>query len=181
MDELGPGLYEVLVTERLRTVLDQLSAPVVVDERPLSSADAADRIAWHVSRQIERALLDVSDGNRVRVGVRVARALLERLGELAVVEDDAAPVDPASVLQALLRRNPDGTSATLDAPLIPLLDTTLLTNAPGRTHVWSQLRSEIESADSIDVVMAFIRRSGIAPLLDRAAPSLRRRPIRCGS
>ena len=54
----------------------------------------------------------------------------------------------------------------LDAPLIPLLDTTLLTNAPGEPTLWSQLRSEIESADSIDVVMAFIRRSGIAPLLD---------------
>ena len=51
-------------------------------------------------------------------------------------------------------------------PLIPLLDTTLLTNAPGEPTLWSQLRSEIESADAIDVVMAFIRRSGIGPLLD---------------
>ena len=47
-----------------------------------------------------------------------------------------------------------------------LLDTTLLTNAPGEPGLWSQLRSEIESADAIDVVMAFIRRSGIAPMLD---------------
>ena len=31
----------------------------------------------------------------------------------------------------------------------------------------SELRSEIESADAIDVVMAFIRRSGINPLLEQ--------------
>ena len=74
--------------------------------------------------------------------------------------------DPASVLHAILRRNPDGSAATIGGPLIPLLDTTLLTNAPGEPTLWSQLRSEIESADAIDVVMAFIRRSGIRPLLD---------------
>ena len=76
------------------------------------------------------------------------------------------PVDPASVLHAVLRRRPDGSPAELEGPLIPLLDTTLLTNAPGEPTLWSQLRSEIESADSVDVVMAFIRRSGIVPLLD---------------
>jgi len=56
--------------------------------------------------------------------------------------------------------------ASEEVRVFPLLDTTLLTNAPGEPNLWSQLRSEIESADRIDVVMAFIRRSGIGPLLD---------------
>src|SRR5262249_2926557 len=64
-------------------------------------------------------------------------------------------------------------------PLIPLLDTTLLTNAPGEPRVGSQLVAEIASADRLDVVMAFIRRSGIRPFLDalrrhvEAGPALR--------
>ena len=56
-------------------------------------------------------------------------------------------------------------AAPIAQPLIPLLDTALLTNSPGEPVVGSQLRAEIDSADRIDVVMAFIRRSGIAPLL----------------
>ena len=40
--------------------------------------------------------------------------------------------------------------------MIPLLDTTLLTNAPGEPRVGRQLLTEIESADTIDVVMAFV-------------------------
>ena len=48
-------------------------------------------------------------------------------------------------------------------PLIPLLDTTLLTNAPGEPHVGHQIKA-IASADRIDVVMAFIRLTGINPL-----------------
>ena len=122
---------------------------------------------------------DLGDEQRVRIGLQVARALLDRLGELVNVDQQAMLADPASVLHAILRRNPDGTPAAIAGPLIPLLDTTLLTNAPGEPTLWSQLRSEIESADAIDVVMAFIRRSGIGPLLD----SLRRhceagRPLR---
>ena len=50
-------------------------------------------------------------------------------------------------------------------PLIPLLDTTVLTNAPGEPRVGSQVLAEIGSADRIDLVMAFIRRSGIAPMV----------------
>lgn len=51
-------------------------------------------------------------------------------------------------------------------PLIPLLDTMLMTNSPGEPRVGHQLVAEIHSADRIDVVMAFIRRSGIRPMLD---------------
>ena len=166
MDELEPGLYETLVTEGLKVQLDQLADRLPTEQRSLQSAEAPDRIAWHLSRQIERALADVGDDERVAVGLSVARALLGRLGELVEVDRSALPVDPATVLHAILRRRPDGNPEVIDEPLIPLLDTTLLTNAPGEPSLWNQLRSEIESADGVDVVMAFIRRSGIAPLLD---------------
>ena len=76
-----------------------------------------------------------------------------------------APIEPGAILRAVLARLPDGTAETMPSPLIPLLDTTLLTNAPGEPRVGNQLLAEIHSADRVDLVMAFIRRSGIAPLL----------------
>jgi superfamily II DNA or RNA helicase/HKD family nuclease len=168
VDELHPGLSETLVTEGLQQQLDDLADRLPVERRRLRSAEAADRISWHLSHQIERALADVADDDRVQVGVQVARALLERLGQMVGVGVDAtaAPVEPASVLHAVLGRRPDGRPDEVAVPLIPLLDTTLLTNAPGEPSLWTQLRSEITSADRIDVVMAFIRQSGIRPLLD---------------
>lgn len=165
--DLEAGLYELLVTQGLRDELDALSSTLVPRHRKLSSADAADRVAWHVSQQVERALLDVSEEHRVDVGLRVAQAILDRLAEVAKVDRSEALIEPASVLHAILSRRPDGEPDEIAAPVIPLLDTTLLTNAPGEPTLWSQLGSEIASAASIDVVMAFIRRSGITPLLDR--------------
>jgi superfamily II DNA or RNA helicase/HKD family nuclease len=166
VSQLGPGLYEALVTEGLKAQLDELADRLPARVRELRAAEAPDRIAWHLSRQIEAALADVDDSHRVDVGLAVARALLDRLSELVTVDPAAVPANPATVLHAVLRRLPDGSPEEIDEPLIPLLDTTLLTNAPGEPNLWNQLRSEIQSADSIDLVMAFIRRSGISPLLD---------------
>ncbi|MBK9669345.1 MAG: hypothetical protein IPO74_05155 [Thermomonas sp.] len=70
------------------------------------------------------------------------------------------------MLRALLGHRPDGLPATLTLPVTPLLDTTLLTNAPGEPRVGHQLRTEIPSADRIDVLMAFVRQTGIRPMLD---------------
>jgi hypothetical protein len=167
--DLQPGLYESLVTEGLSAALERLGPNLVARPNGLRPAEAADRIAWHLSREIERALADVEDGQRVAVGIEVARALLTRLGDLVEADASSHPVDPGLVLRSVLPLRPDGTAGSLPSPLIPLLDTTLLTNAPGEPNLWSQLRSEVESADAIDVVMAFIRRSGIAPLLNALA------------
>ena len=63
--------------------------------------------------------------------------------------------------------------------MIPLLDTTLLTNAPGEPRVGSQVLTEIESADAIDLVMAFIRTSGLLPIADALRVHCERgRPLR---
>ncbi len=165
MEELAPGLFEVLLTEGLQHRLTALEGRWQTEQRRLASSEAPDRIAWHLSRQIERALLDVAEADRVRVGVEVARALLARLGDLVETDPAERPTDPGTVLHAILGRRPDGSAAPVTSPLIPLLDTTLLTNSPGEPNLWNQLRSEIGSADRIDVVMAFIRHSGISSLL----------------
>jgi DNA-binding NarL/FixJ family response regulator len=69
---------------------------------------------------------------------------------------------PARIILAAL---PDGRSEEIAEPLIPLLDTALMTNAPGEPRVGQQVLTEVPSADRIDLIMAFIRHSGIAPLV----------------
>lgn len=161
---MEPGLYEQLLTEALRSELDSLDSRFATRSRALHTAEAADRIALHLSRRIRRTLDSVGDGDRVRVGVEVARDLIARLAGIVETELAEAPVEPGTVLGAVVTRRPDGTPAAIDKPLIPLLDTTLLTNAPGEPGLLHQLGAEIDSADEIDVLMAFIRRSGITPL-----------------
>ena len=168
MSALDRGVYEALLTETLRERLRDLGEQLVPQSNGLRAVEAGDRIALHVARVLERAIEGIADKERVRSGIALARRLIAELDAFLAKSDAAAdaPVEPGEVLSAVATRLPNGDAETITAPLIPLLDTTLLTNAPGEPRVGRQLGTEIISADRIDVVMAFIRRSGIAPLLD---------------
>ncbi len=143
MTEPVRGLYEVLLTEALAVDLDAVATRSPAATRALRSAEASDRIAWHLSKQVEAAIAGLSDADRVEVGIRVARDLIGRLDSLIGSDNASLPTEPGSVLHAVWGKRPDGSSAVVDEPLIPLLDTTLLTNAPGEPSMWGQLRSEI--------------------------------------
>jgi superfamily II DNA or RNA helicase len=126
----------------------------------------------HIARVVERAVAGVDEDSRPRVAIDLARQLVNTVIELIPDSRELAterPSDVPELLRSIAGRLPDGRPEPLAAPMIPLLDTTLLTNSPGEPRVGHQILTEIRSADRVDIVMAFIRRSGIAPLM----PALR--------
>ena len=167
--ELKPGLYETLLTGALESQLaEAITAATSADVRALIDAEAADRFSRHIGAVVARAIEAAPENERARVAVSIAKKLVELLSSLSQAVDlqRDLPIDPGQVLAAILRRKPDGSPETLEAPLTPLLDTTLLTNSRGEPAVGHELRAEIHSSDSVDVVMAFVRWSGIRPMMD---------------
>ncbi len=167
--KLEPGLYEALVTGALdKRLADLVVAAVEPELRALADAEAADRLSRHLATVVTRAIEALPEHGRAQGGSRIVARLIELLSQVsdAIDRDVDLPLDPARVLAAILRRNPDGSPARLETPLTPLIDTTLLTNSRGEPAIGHELRAEIHSSDSIDVVMAFVRWSGIRPLLD---------------
>lgn len=163
------GLYEVLITEAVESRLRELDERLSAGRAPLRPAEAADRIALHLGRLVQRVIAGIGDDERVIRGIALARTIVEQLD--AAFTDSVlhreAPAEPGEILRAVVARLPDGTLESIEEPLIPLLDTTLLTNAPGEPRVGRQLATEIDSADRIDVVMAFIRLTGLRPFSER--------------
>jgi superfamily II DNA or RNA helicase len=168
MSSTRPGLYDTLITEALSATIATLDRSLVPIKNELRAAEAPDRISLHIARLVARAIGTLDENNRAKAGLALARHLvaeIHRAVTQAEVEADQL-IETGEVLQAIARRNPDGTPETVAGPLIPLLDTTLLTNAPGEPRVGSQLATEIESADAIAIVMAFVRYSGLRPLIE---------------
>lgn len=177
------GLFELLITEALDAQLRHLPARLTAIRQPLRAADAADRVALQLSRIVERALAGVPDEERVEVGIKLARQLVDVI--VSNIQDAGAdvaadrPLASGELLHAIANVMPDGRCEQVSAPLIPLLDTTLLTNAPGEPRVGLQIGAEVDSAQGIDLLMAFVRQTGLNPLEE----SLRRhtgrgRPLR---
>jgi HKD family nuclease len=163
----APGLYDQLLTDSLDAALRGLDASQEAMLKDLAPAEAHDRIAFHLARAIEIAIRSLPEATRVEQGIALARALLDRLAsDKAIDARGDRPMPPGRMLKAIFGRNPDGSPAEIPAPLTPLLDSTLLTNAPGEPRLGRQITTEIASADRIDLLMAFVRWTGVRDLLE---------------
>jgi len=166
------GLHELLLTEALNAQLKELDSSLTPETSDLRAAEAPDRIALHLGRVIGRVVSALDDKQRVEAGVALARRVVELLadssndGEFRATVQGERPVEAGEILRQIVAKLPDGRNETIAEPLIPLLDTTLLTNAPGEPRVGHQIQTEVASADRIDVVMAFVLLSGLRPLLE---------------
>ncbi|WP_306214085.1 phospholipase D-like domain-containing protein, partial [Actinoplanes sp. RD1] len=166
-EDFAAGAYEAVLTEGLARRLSGVDEKLLELQR-LRPADVADRIAEVVAQQLRLSLEAVPEDQRVATSVDTARVLIDALhAHLRQAKTVADPPDSTGrVLNSIGQHQPDGTVRMASRPLIPLRDTTVLTNAPGEPRVGSQIKTEIDSADAIDVVMAFVRVSGILPLLE---------------
>lgn len=161
------GLYEQLVTAALEERLGGLEAALAPLRGRLDPAEAADRIALHLGQLVRRAIAGLDGKQRNEVGLHLARQVGELLLDASrAVDAGDLPSPTGDVLRAIAGMNPDGSIEAMPLPATPLLDTTLLTNAPGEPRIGHQLQTEIPSADRIDVLMAFVRQTGIRPLVD---------------
>ncbi len=105
---------------------------------------------------------------RATEGLQLARRFVSQLvaNNRAIDAGDVPATSADIVLRAIAARGPDGRIVAPVQPAMPLLDTGLLTNAPGEPRIGYQISSEIPSATRIDVSMAFVRMSGIRPMLE---------------
>jgi superfamily II DNA or RNA helicase/HKD family nuclease len=173
MDDVPVGLYDQLIDVRLDARLHELAAHRL--QAAFAKVDAAelpDRVGEVVGRWVGDALRTVTDEERTRAAIELAAGVLEAIAAQRPdsVDEGQRLAEPLRRLTAVERLGPADTPLQIAQPLTPLRDTVLMTNARDEPGVGQELLKEIESADRIDVVLAFIRWSGIRLLL----PALRR-------
>lgn len=163
--QLPQGLYELLNTDSLRRLLDtqQGLQPVFAD---VEDEDSPDVLARHVAGAIRQALVAAKTAERVDVANRLLRAL--------EIPDQIAP--GPSQLQSLHR--PDALKRRqLRRPTTKLSDSALLTNSKDEPNLAAELRAEMESADTVDLLCAFVRWTGLR-LLQPSLEQLKERGAR---
>ncbi|MDO5740060.1 MAG: DUF3427 domain-containing protein [Ornithinimicrobium sp.] len=150
------GIYESLVTAGLLAQLQRVQGT----EHRLGSVDEVD-LPDVLSRHVREVLKhQLSDLKTVDQRLAVVNAVLEQLN--AAVESVNAP--PRQLL-ALTPRHPlHGGTAGLARPATPLSDAALLTNARGEPNLGAEIKAEMDSADRVDLLIAFVKWHGLRVL-----------------
>jgi len=176
---LEEGLYEDLVTLRIRERVDQLVAQGRAALQPVEAAEQASLLARHVAAEVERALDSVPPARRVDLANEVLLAIGEAGGLDVLHEADvtkSAQGDPRMLLEVL--------GAAVGAqprrrPELPLRRTDLLVNDRGEPSLAHEIAAEVASADRIDLLCAFVKWSGLRLVVGELEEAARRGvPIR---
>ena len=161
MSREPPGPRDHLVTRVLRRELDELEPELLVD-MPLDAAEGPERLARHAMDHIRRDL-DVEDSSDAQ-----ASRLNTLLSSLRAEEVADSELElPPRVLLGIKGRSSLGEPLALPAtPATPFSQSDLLINAEGQPNIGSELRAELASAESLDLVCAFVIWSGVRHLRD---------------
>jgi superfamily II DNA or RNA helicase/HKD family nuclease len=176
-DGLPPGVYERLIDRELDRLLKKIKDAGLT---PRKEAVDASELPFLLSRYIGKKLLSEFRTFSGETGVSGQIALANRIIALASRQGDSDPVIPSSGAEILL--SVPEANAWEDKfstpPLTGLSESTLLTGAPDDPSLASELSKEIRSADRIDILMSFIKWSGILVLRSALEDASSRAPVR---
>ncbi len=175
--KLVPGLYETLVTRAMNDALDA-SADLV----PVTEGTAPHLLARFVQDALVRAFRGLPAEDRLEKQLSLANAVVELLATRAAdsgVSDDEQVLDPARMLLAI-RRAADARLGTgeIPRPTLPLRHSDLIVNGPRDLRLGHELRREIDSADGVDVIVSFLKSTGLRLVKDQLNDLAARSPSR---
>ncbi len=164
MDELKPGIYESVITEALLEQLQQQGRTYKADRRGLDPGDSHLKLARTLFESIWRALNRVrgDEQEKARKQTEVCNRLIEILASAELLDANDNIVLPPQLLTAVY-------DAIYEKPpfsgsVIPLNESALLVNAGDSVNLSAAIQGEISSADSVDLLCAFINFTGIQVL-----------------
>ena len=179
-DALPDGLYEDVISEALHAALAGLGDAATVSRAALTDGDAIDHLANAV-HEATRIALDAIGGKdaaekRIALANRMLAVAREASGQ--AIGRDEASLRPELLLHVARPNAVGEPGAAPRRPATPLTRSELFVNAE-HVGVLQELLSEIESADRIDLICAFIKWSGLLKFRDALARHCARgRPVK---
>ncbi|HEY0254088.1 MAG TPA: hypothetical protein VGC41_21315, partial [Kofleriaceae bacterium] len=172
---MKPGLYEQLITNALSRAIE-----TVGHESEDLGELAPQVLGRHVYDALLKAFRNLPAEHRSEHQLKLANRLLALLGEAvpnAGIDDDDLVANIGRLLLSIrdVEEARLGTGIT-ERPSIPLRQSDLLINGPRDLNVGYQIRSELASTDRLDVIVSFVKWTGVRVIHPELIAFAKRRP-----
>jgi len=164
---LKPGLYEQVINKILRKELDS-AEDKLISTAPIDKAEASRVLAKYIAEVVEKGLSNVLDnGGNVELQVSLANKIISTIiGETGESAFSSLSIDErAELLLALLDKKNSiygiNEKAEVVRPETSLSESSLFTGAVHEPSMFAELKKEILSSDRIDMLVSFIKWSGV--------------------
>ena len=164
--DLTPGLHEALITEALRTRIERARAQGwLVEWKAIDDATLADILARHIHDRARVRIggIPASTNDRRRAQIGLANRVLEVLSPYSMGHEVVDNVDSEAQLlwEVETPRRSGSKGRPTPRPGISLRESALLVNGHRDLQIGTQVALEIQSADRVDFLCAFVRWAGL--------------------
>lgn len=165
------GIYEELMSNALRREMSFIAEDEKYIEK-LDPEEAPAILADYVAKLIKQRLqLLQEEKSDISEQIKLVNKLIADISETETDYQDDIVADPGEQLKAILSDSPirkvTRTKAKdLIRPNTSIADTSLFTGAGREPNMSSEINKEIASSDRIDMMVSFIRWSGVVLILD---------------
>lgn len=171
---LKDGLYEQIINKGLETELsttDKLSATA-----PIDSAEASRVLAKYIAEVVEKGLDNVADNggdvnSQVALANRIISTIINETKENEL--DEMTVAERAEQLLALFDKMNSilaiDEKAAIIRPETSIAQSSLFTGAIHEPQMFTELKKEIISCNRIDMLVSFIKWSGLRLIMDELA------------
>ncbi|MBP1542536.1 MAG: DUF3427 domain-containing protein [Oscillospiraceae bacterium] len=167
---LIPGLYEQVINKALEKELSS-SSELLCEKQAIDGAEAPSVLAKYIAEIIEKGLRQVSGedmSEQIDLANRIVSAVAEATGD---DEFDGMSVDQrAEQLLAVAQKQNSMSALTgkidIPRPETSLAASSLFTGAIHEPSMMDELRKEICSADRIDMLVSFVKWSGLRLIIN---------------
>lgn len=166
---LKEGLYEQVISQALAKKLD-------VDERKvlrsaIDNQEASKILARYIAEILEEKLVHLQDGSgdKLQAQIELVNKLISSLPDDSTDNNQAVDI-PAQLLMAIINRQNSAHAVNekleVIRPVTSLAQSSLFTGAVHEPKMYSELKKEILSCDRIDMLVSFIKWSGLRLIMD---------------
>lgn len=170
---INPGLYEQVINKQLRSMLEEIPEALKA-VAPIDKAEASRVLSQYLFNIVQNCLDNVLDsGGGISAQIGLVNQIITAIHNATRESDFAALfVDRrAEQLLALLgdtdpRLAVGKTAADLSRPETSIARSSLFTGALKEPQLYMEFKKEIVSADRIDMLISFIKWSGLRLIMD---------------
>ncbi|TMN22177.1 DEAD/DEAH box helicase [Lentibacillus cibarius] len=170
------GIYEEVITQELKQELNKLEANHYdIGKESLDVEEARKKLASYISEVTRKALFYIRDNEKndqdaLLKQIEASNALIQKLNELLPEEDfKRLQLDEeGEVLTSIYSKINTSRSVKKEdpiRPITPISESSLFTGAKAEPNMMHELRNEILSSDRIDMLVSFIKWSGIRGII----------------
>ena len=165
------GLYEQPINKKLDKELEKLTDNFAVEKEQIDDEEAAGILSKYVKNVVEQSLRNISDsGSDLNEQLALVNKVINAIqaetntdiAELALANDEQllSVIDKTNTAQAVNQ------NIKTIRPVTSIAQSSLFTGAVHEPQMFSELKKEIFSCDSIDMLVSFIKWSGLRLLID---------------